>query len=275
MTDDGASGGGLTDGDQVLTVEVRGRVAVLTLNRPERRNALNRALRRRLHEAVAEVEADDGVDVTILTGADPAFCAGLDLTEFGTRDSGLSEPALVAEALSSGPLGPHAKPLIGAVNGAAVTGGLEVALHCDFLVASESARFADTHARVGVMPGWGLTVLLAEAVGVRRARQMSVTGDYVDARVALEWGLVNRVVPHADLLPTCLELADSVVSNDQPGVRQVLATYERQRAVLDAGAWAIEGEVHRSWSAARGGDAPSGDRLGAVIDRGRTQLSGA
>jgi len=258
----------------VLTVEVAGRVAVLTLNRPDRRNALNRALRRRLRQAVAEAEQDDGVDVMILTGADPAFCAGLDLTEFGTEDSGLADPKLVSEGPTRGPLGNHAKPIIGAVNGVAVTGGIEVALACDFLVASERARFADTHARVGVMPGWGMSVMLPEAIGVRRAREMSITGNYIDAQVALQWGLVNRVVPHEALLPTCMDLAAAVVSNDQPAVRQLLATYNRGMATTSAEAWDIEGEVHRTWADARGQEPGSGSRLEAVIDRGRSQVSG-
>ena len=100
---------------------------------------------------------------------------------------------------------PTSKPIIGAVNGVAVTGGLELVLNCDFLVASERARFADTHARVGVHPLWGLTVLLPQAIGIRRAREMSATGNYVDARLALEWGLVNWVHPDDRLIPfnTC------------------------------------------------------------------------
>src|SRR4029077_8049205 len=106
-----------------------------------------------------------------------------------------------------GPFPAHTKLLIGAINGPAITGGFEVALNCDFLIASDRARFADTHARVGVMPGWGLTVLLAQRIGVARAKQMSVTGNYVDAQTAYEWGLVNHVVAHDELLPFCRTLA--------------------------------------------------------------------
>src|SRR5690606_20981276 len=100
-----------------------------------------------------------------------------------------------------GPFPDMETPVIGAVNGVAITGGFELALACDFLVASEQARFADTHARVGIMPGWGLTVLLPEAIGFRRAKEMSTTGNFLDAQTALAWGLVNHVVPHAELLP--------------------------------------------------------------------------
>ena len=152
-----------------------------------------RAARRRSRSC----DADDDVDVMILTGADPAFSAGVDLKEFGSGQVQQGESfGGVAESRDSfrGALPPHTKPLIGAVNGVAVTGGFEVALNCDFLIASDRARFADTHARVGVMPGWGLTVLLAQRIGVARAKQMSFTGNYLDAQTACEWGLVNEVV---------------------------------------------------------------------------------
>jgi enoyl-CoA hydratase len=256
----------------VLTVDVADRIATLTLNRPERRNALNADLRRGLRDAVRETEANDEVDVVILTGADPAFCAGLDLTEFASADSGLRDGALL-EGRERGPLGPHEKPVIGAVNGAAVTGGLELALACDFIIASEHARFADTHARVGVLPGWGLTVLLPEAVGLRRAREMSATGNYVDAQRALVWGLVNRIVAHGELLDTCRSVAAAIVSNDQAAVRALLDTYNRTTATTADEGWRIEADVHRDWTRANL-DATTTSRLMAVIDRGRSQVSG-
>ena len=167
-----------------------------------------------------DAEADDDVDVIILTGADPAFCAGLDLKELGAglgharRHAARGTTRRRAERRRCPPT---AKPVIGAINGAAITGGFELALDCDFLVASDRARFADTHARVGIQPGWGLTVLLPQAIGVRRAREMSATGNFVDAQTALDWGLVNHVVPHDDLLPFTRGLAADIVSNDQRG----------------------------------------------------------
>lgn len=258
--------------DEVLHVEVSDRVATLTLNRPERRNALNAALRRGLRDAVRAAEADDGVDVVILTGADPAFCAGLDLTELSSPDSGLRDASLLPVGRDRGPLGPLTKPVIGAVNGVAVTGGLELALACDFLIASDRARFADTHARVGVLPGWGLTVLLPEAVGVRRAREMSATGNYVDADLALAWGLVNRVVAHDHLLEATRGLASAIVSNDQAAVRALLDTYDRTTATTAEDGWRIEAEVHRAWTATFG-TAGSAARLRAVMDRGRAQVA--
>lgn len=264
----------MTNETSVLLVDVVDRVATLTMNRPDRRNALNAALRRRLPEAIRESEADPDVDVVILTGADPAFCAGLDLTEFATAESGLRVASALPQGSDRGPLGPHTKPVIGAVNGVAVTGGLELALACDFLIASDQARFADTHSRVGVLPGWGLTVLLPEAVGVRRAREMSATGNYVDAQLALVWGLVNRVVPHGELLATCRDIASAIVSNDQAAVRALLGTYDRTTATTAEEGWKIEADVHRAWTRSNLEAASSSSRLRAVIDRGRSQVAG-
>ena len=187
----------------VVLVDIADRVAVITINRPDQRNALNSDVRRALPKAITQCDTDDDVDVMILTGADPAFSAGVDLKEFGSGQVQQGESfGGVAESRDSfrGALPPHAKPLIGAVNGVAVTGGFEVALNCDFIIASDRARFADTHARVGVMPGWGLTVLLAQRIGVARAKQMSFTGNYIDAQTACDWGLANEVVPHDELL---------------------------------------------------------------------------
>jgi enoyl-CoA hydratase len=267
----------------VILVDVADRVAVVTLNRPDQRNALNRAIRTRLPHAIAELDAHDDVDVMILTGADPAFSAGVDLKEFGagpaagaeesSRSADMGDRGADGRLPFRGALPPRSKPLIGAINGVAVTGGLEVALNCDFLVASERARFADTHARVGVMPGWGLTVLLPQRVGVARAREMSVTGNYVDAQTALVWGLVNHVVPHDELLPFARQLAQDIVTNDQMGVRRMLATYNEGSLTTGEGAWAVEDRVSRAWEGPGFDPASIEARRQQVIDRGRAQQS--
>ena len=165
--------------DPVLSIDVSDRVAVVTLNRPDARNALSRELLAALPEGIAACDADDDVDVIILTGADPAFCAGIDLESLASgrvaeAPSTPSTPSTRPSPAAGSRQEPFARtrtPLIAAVNGAAVTGGLEVVLACDFVVASERARFADTHARVGIMPGWGLTVRLAEAERHRQLRR--------------------------------------------------------------------------------------------------------
>jgi enoyl-CoA hydratase len=146
----------------ILLIDTRDRVRTLTLNRPQSRNALSAELRRRFFAALRDAEADDDVDVVIVTGADPVFCAGLDLKELG-------DSSQLPDISPQWP--PMSTPVIGAINGAAVTGGLEIALYCDVLIASEQARFADTHARVGLLPTWGLSVRLPQKVGVGMARR--------------------------------------------------------------------------------------------------------
>ncbi len=261
---------------EVVLTEVVDGVATITVNRPEARNALSSAVRRALPAAITAAEADDAVDVMILTGADPAFSAGVDLKEFGAgaiegEELRSREQPAATRAPRRGPLPPRTKLLIGAVNGVAVTGGLELALACDFLVASDRARFADTHARVGVMPGWGLTVLLPQRIGVARAREMSVTGNFVDARLAYDWGLVNHVVPHAELLPYCTQLAQDARSVDQAGVRRMLATYDESSLTTAGEAWTIEDRVSREWEGAGFDPAEIERRRAGILARGREQ----
>jgi enoyl-CoA hydratase len=252
----------------VVLLDVSDRIATVTLNRPEARNALSSELLKLLPEVMAEAEGRDDVDVLILTGTDPAFTAGLDLTELGSTGGNLGAGPRGERAGPRRPFPDLTKPLIGAVNGVAVTGGLELALNCDFLVASERARFGDTHSRVGVMPGWGLTVLLPQAIGVRRAREMSFTGNFLTAPEALHFGLVNHVVPHAELLPFCRRLAADIIGSDQPGVRQIRATYAEIWA--DEPGWETEARDGRAWSA-NFSPAEVARRRDAIIHRGRMQ----
>lgn len=258
----------MADENPVL-VEVGDGVAQITLNRPDVRNAISPAMRRALWTTVGELEADDAVRVMILTGADPAFCAGLDLKMLGQNHS---EQLSAVDRGSVRPFPNCTKPLIGAVNGAAITGGFELALNCDFLIASERAVFADTHARVGVMPGWGLTPLLSDAVGRTRAREISLTGNFVSADEALQWGLVNRVVPHSDLLGVVHKIATDIAGNDPLGVRQMLATYRTQEDAALGHAWELEGQGSRQFSTVAEPGAEVEQRRQAIIERGRSQL---
>ena len=232
----------------VVVYEVSERIATITLNRPEARNALSSEVLRLLPQRMREADADAEVDVVILTGSDPAFCAGLDLKELGSTGGNLGATGADGRPNRDGVRGPFpamTKPVIGAVNGVAITGGFELALNCDFLVASELAKFGDTHSRVGVMPGWGLTVLLPQAIGVRRAREMSFTGNFMLAEEALHFGLVNHVVAHLDLLPFTRQLARDIVGNDQPGVRQIRATYGEIHG--DQPGWQLEATNAARW----------------------------
>ncbi|MCU1399538.1 MAG: putative enoyl-CoA hydratase [Acidimicrobiales bacterium] len=258
----------------VVLVEISERIATITLNRPEARNALSGEVLALLPKVMRAADADDAVDVIILTGADPAFCAGLDLRELGSSAAPLDNGGTADDGLTDGdkvrsPFPSLTKPLIGAINGVAVTGGFELALNCDFLVASERAKFGDTHSRVGVMPGWGLTVLLPQAIGVRRAREMSFTGNFMAADEALQWGLVNRVVAHEDLLPVTRQLALDIIGNDQPGVRQIRATYAA--ITRDQPGWRIEAADGAQWRRTMFSPAAVAARRDAIIDRGRGQ----
>ena len=240
--------------EPLVLIDAADRTMTVTLNRPRKRNALNRALMYALWDAVAAAGADPGVDALILTGADPAFCAGVDLEEV----AGDAPPSAPARGPGEGPerdrnglyrfLPVIDKPVIGAINGPAVTGGLEIALQCTLLVASERARFADTHARIGIMPGGGLTVLLGQSIGLRRAIELSLTGNFLTADQALALGLVNHVVPHEELLPLARRLAADIAGNDQRAVRRLLVHYRQiaNAATLDE-AHLVEGMMAETW----------------------------
>lgn len=187
-------------------------IALIELNRPEQFNALNPASLEGLIEALGTVSQDDNVHAVVFTGRGRAFTAGVDLKDLSTGNGMMSGDNLgpgspVIKAFSDCP-----KPIIGAVNGFAVTGGFELALACDFLYAADSAKFADTHARVGLIPGWGLSQKLPRLVGINRAREISFTGNYFSAADALEWGLVNAVFPANELLEAALDTAHQVAS---------------------------------------------------------------
>jgi enoyl-CoA hydratase len=209
----------------VLRQEDSGGVRVLTLNRPEARNALSSSLAAALHDALLAAEAEDEVRVLVLTGADPAFCAGVDLKEAARDGADYFRRLNAADPIVQ--VGLVSKPVIGAVNGAAFTGGFEMALGCDFLIASDRAVFADTHARVGILPGGGMTARLPLAVGGGRARRMSMTGQVIDAASAERMGLVTEVVPHDRLLPSVLDCARAIAEVPPDIIRNLKRMYVR------------------------------------------------
>jgi enoyl-CoA hydratase len=260
-------------GDDVVLLDISDRIATITLNRPDARNALSSEVLRKLPEAMRIAETSHDVDVLILTGTDPAFTAGLDLKELGSTGDNLGGGSGADGSLNTdevrGPFPRLTKPLIGAINGVAVTGGFELALNCDFLVASERAKFGDTHTRVGVMPGWGLTVLLPQAIGVRRAREMSFTGNFIDADEALRLGLVNHVVAHESLMDFTRGLAADIIGNEQDGVRQIRATYAAITA--DDHAWETESRDARAWRRTHFSPDKVAERRERIQSRGQTQ----
>jgi len=214
----------------MILVEITNAVALVTLNRPEAMNALSRALRAELHKTLSALDADPAVKVIVLTGAgDRAFTAGLDLKELGEDPDGLK--AANATEPSENPAWAVIackKPVIGAINGVAITGGFEVALACDVLICSTRARFADTHARVGITPGWELSQKLSRLIGPYRAKELSLTGNFLDAETAYAWGLANRVVAPEDLIPVALKLASDMAQIELG----MLTTY---KAMIDEG----------------------------------------
>ncbi len=262
----------MTAAKELVTVERSGAVAVVTLNRPEAMNALSSALRRRLSEAMAEVSADAEVRAVVLTGAgERAFTAGLDLKELGSdpaamdganADTAERNPAL---AVTGCP-----KPVIGAINGVAITGGFELALACDILIASEKARFADTHARIGIMPGWGLSQKLPRIVGASRAKEISLSGNFLDAATACDWGLVNRVVPAGELMDAAMKLAQDIAQADPEFVTAYKRLIDDGMAGTLKDGLALETARSRPWNAAQTPEAIEA-RRGAVMDRGRSQ----
>jgi enoyl-CoA hydratase len=250
-----------------LLVETHGHVRVLLLNRPGARNALSGDLIGALHAALVAADADEQVRAVVLTGTDPAFCAGVDLKE-AARD-GAAYFAQFEDTDCIGQVARSATPVIGAVNGATFTGGLEIALGCDFLVASERAVFADTHARVGVLPGGGMTARLPHVVGWANARRMSLTGEVVDADRALRMGLVSEVVAHEDLMPRALALAAAVAEVDPAVVGRVKEMYVRGWEASLGASLVVEAEI-------AGAHPPDYDALEArrqeVLRRNRSQL---
>lgn len=229
---------------QRLTIETRGPVGIVTMNRPERRNAIDTVVIDELPQAVNGLAARDDIDVIVLTGADPAFCAGLDLHELGSTGANLVLPD---EPTYHWPWTVDV-PVIGAVNGPAIAGGFELALHCDFLIASDRALFGDTHARVGQFPGAGLTVRLTELIGIARTKMMCLTGNFIDAATARDWGIVVEVVPHDELLDRCVRLANDIADNDRRTVRRLLPHLDEVAAITREPGLRLVAQEMRSWN---------------------------
>ncbi len=260
------------EGDE-LTVTVEAGIATLTLNRPTQLNALSRRLRERLGLALRDVEADDDVGVVIITGAGgKAFSVGADLEEFDHAPLREDEVGTDSEVMKA--FADLSKPSIAAVNGFAVTGGFELAVNCDLIVASTNARFADTHARVGVVSAWGLTQYLVPLIGLARARYLSFTGNYLDAETAKSWGLVLDVVEPDALLPRCRAIARDMLDCDPATLRGIRAAMRHGLHGTLGEGLAIESELSKA--SVRAFDvAGFAERRRAVMARGKQQASGS
>lgn len=260
-------GGVVAEAKDLVLVHKNAGVTTVTMNRPEALNALSAALRNRLTAVFSDLARDSATEVVIFTGAGRAFTVGLDLKELGGEKA--------TETVVNGDLGKAmldlGKPIIGAINGYAITGGFELALLCDFMIASEKAAFADTHARVGVVPGWGLSQRLPRLIGINRAKELSLTGNFLHADTAYAWGLVNRVVAAEELMAVAAQLASDIVSTDP-------VTRNTMREIIDAG-WhaslgeglAIEQGANRAHARAEVRAEKVAARRAQIQQRGRTQ----
>jgi len=200
-------------------------VLLVTLNRPEARNALSVALREEAADAIRAAGTDETVGAVVLTGKGPAFSAGVDLKELGAA-GGPPRPSAPGADDLAGAIVDCPVPVVAAVNGLAITGGFELALVCDIILASSEARFADTHARVGILPMWGLSQRLPRLIGMSRAKQLSFSGNFCDAATAERWGLVNEVFAPDRLVEEAVALAATIAANDRRAVRNLKRVYD-------------------------------------------------
>jgi enoyl-CoA hydratase len=244
-----------------------GPVRVLTMNRPAARNALSPELIGTLYVALRDADDDPSVRAVVLTGADPAFCAGVDLKAAQRLGPVYFEQFQTQSCIRQ--TAQMRKPIVGAINGAVFTGGLEMALGCDFLIASERAVFADTHARVGILPGGGMTARLPHVVGAAMARRLSMTGEVVDATRAERIGLVTEVVPHDQLLPRAVGLAGQIAEVPAPIMASLKEIYVTGAAAITDPALAVEQAIAGAQTLDHDG---LKDRYAEIAERNRRQI---
>ncbi|MEU6715105.1 crotonase/enoyl-CoA hydratase family protein [Nonomuraea sp. NPDC046802] len=242
-------------GEPAALVERRDHIMLITLNRPEARNAVNRAMTRAVGQALDEAAADTAIRAVILTGAgDKAFCAGADLKEVA-RGEFSTEGCEPHWGFAGCVTHPIAKPVIAAVNGFALGGGTEIALWADLVVASETARFGLPEVKRGIIAGAGGAFRLAAQLPTKVAMEILLTGEPVTAADALRLGLVNRVVPQEQVVPAALALAETVSANAPLAVQ---ASKRIARGISEQDAW--ERTAAESAALMRSADAKEGPR---------------
>jgi enoyl-CoA hydratase len=265
----------------LLLTEQRGGVLLVTLNRPAKLNALNHALQVQLTATLKQAAQDRGVRCVILTGAGRGFCAGLDLSDVAGSLSSTGMAGGTAEELNRSrqernvfaALEALPMPVVGAINGPAYTGGFELALACDLLIAAPEARFGDTHAALAIMPGAGLSQKLSRAIGMPRAMAVSLAGQPLGGADAYRAGLVSHLVPQPELLPLAWKLAQGIAALE-PKFAADLKRLMKQGAALPLGAaLALEQDAHRQW-AQTASLGPIQARTGAVMAGNRSAAAG-
>lgn len=218
----------------LVLLEREGPLAVLTLNRPEKRNAIDLAMVQALRAALEDLASDKSLSCLILTGGDKVFAAGADIAEL--RDRGQYEALAGINSRLFQQVEQFPTPVIAAVRGWALGGGCELALACDLRVAGDGAKFGQPEVSLGILPGAGATQRLPRLIGLGLARELIFTGRIVDATEALHIGLVNRVVPDADVMPAAHELAAEIMANGPFALRLAkLALNASHRTGSDTG----------------------------------------
>jgi enoyl-CoA hydratase len=221
---------------ETLLVERRGRVGLITINRPDKLNALNIQTRTEGAAALDELREDDEVRVVVITGAgEKAFVAGADIAEFEGRTAVTQRDVMTARSLFTA-VDTFPKPVVAMINGYCLGGGCELALSCDLRIASEAARFGQPEIKLGIIPGGGGTQRLTRLIGEGKAMELILTGDMIDAQTAFQLGLVNRVVPAADLEPKTMEMANRIAEMSPVALRMAKeAVKAASRSNLDEG----------------------------------------
>ena len=226
----------MTQSYETILVEKRDRVAILTINRPEKRNALNIKTREEGAAALEELRADDQIRVVVITGAgDRSFIAGADISEFAGRTAITQRDVMLGRSLFTA-IDLFPKPVIAMINGYCLGGGCELALACDLRIASETASFGQPEINLGIIPGGGGTQRLTRLVGEGKAMELILTGDIIDARTAYQIGLVNMVVPAAELEAKTMDVANRIAEKRPIALRLAKeAIKTASRSLLDEG----------------------------------------
>jgi enoyl-CoA hydratase len=257
--------------EDILLIEHSEGIATLTLNRPGVMNALSPELLAALCAAFRGLQEDSSVLAVILTANGRAFCAGLDLKAMETHPLGLKAFDIHGDNDVAQAMADFDRPIIVAVNGVAATGGFELALMGDILLASEYARFADTHCRVGLAPGWGLSQKLSRLIGPSRAKEAHFTGNFISADEAAEWGMVSRVVAADSLLEEAQKIAEDISSCVPATVKIYKQLVDDGLATTLAEGMAMEKRTMGPANLGVGGDAIA-ERRRSVQQRGKSQL---
>ena len=251
---------------KTLKTETRGRVAIITLNRPDALNALSSELLGELRETMAQYGADEKIGAIVLTGSEKAFAAGADIKEMQPKDYVSAYMEDFFEGWSA--VSSTRKPVIAAVAGYALGGGCELAMMCDFIIAADSAKFGQPEISLGVIPGMGGTQRLTRAVGKAKAMDLCLTGRMMDAEEAERSGLVARVVPAAELLATAIKAAEKIAGFSLPVAMMVKESVNRSDELTLAEGLRFERRLFHSLFATE--DQKEG--MGAFIDKRKAQF---